>query len=326
MTILLGSGNFFLPIFLFCLAIMWFYFLKSKPKLAWQLLIFGYLIGILFYPYLDPRERIIVLDVGQGDALLYKKAFSKEAWLVDTGGKMASFQENNRIDTQFAFKNLIPSLKAQGISSLEGVIITHPDIDHLGNLLILFQELNVKNLYYSKFTKESEVWQTMANEIPNQTQHHILNPGTKMRLGDNRIEIFSLDIPVNLKDDHSNASSLITSFLINDKKFLNMADLPVELEKSFLQLFASKKINVLKIGHHGSKTSTSEALLDQLQPELALISSGKKNLYNHPHIETIEKLEKRGLNYLDTQDVGAIEISYLPFYGWSIRTAIDKNH
>ncbi|MGF3113422.1 DNA internalization-related competence protein ComEC/Rec2 [Facklamia sp. P9177] len=325
-TILLGNGNFFLPIFLLGIAIIWFYYLKSNPKLAWQSLIIGYSIGILFYPYLDPRERIIVLDVGQGDALLYKKAFSKEAWLVDTGGKMASYQEKNKLDAQFALKNVIPALKSQGIASLEGVIITHPDIDHLGNLITLIQEIEIKHLYYSKFTKESAIWQTMANKIPNQTQHHILNPGTKVRVGGNQIEIICLDMPASLKDDFSNASSLITSFVIDDKKFLNMADLPIELEKSLLQVFSSEKVDVLKIGHHGSKTSTSEDLLDQLQPELALISSGKDNPYNHPHSETIEKLEKRHLNYLDTQDVGAIEISYLPFYGWSIRTAINKEN
>ncbi|MGX7109412.1 DNA internalization-related competence protein ComEC/Rec2 [Facklamia miroungae] len=324
-VLVLGSGGFMLLVFLFVLGIVWFYFLKSKPNRAWKLLLLGYLLVIVIYPYLDLRDRIIILDVGQGDALLYKKAFSKKAWLIDTGGKVVNSQNTVQIDPEYAYKNLIPALKAQGITCLEGVIITHPDIDHLGNLSALEQEMPIKHLYYSVITQKSEIWRKINHKFSKNIHHHVIQPGKNIKIKEGDIELLSLNMPEPYNEDKSNASSLISILTIQNRKMVNMADLPLELEEAFLKTFDNRKIDFLKIGHHGSKTSTSDRLLDQLKPELTFISSGKNNRYQHPHPETLYKLKKRGITYLDTQEVGAIEIAHHPLYGWQVKTALKAN-
>ncbi|MBS4455241.1 DNA internalization-related competence protein ComEC/Rec2 [Tuanshanicoccus lijuaniae] len=266
--------------------------------------------------------QAIVLDVGQGDALLLPQMASHKAWLIDTGGRADWRREGmSGIDPNYADKTIIPALKALGIRSLEGVVITHADIDHIGNLPVLAQAIPIRQIIISEHTRGQPIWQEIARIIPKRTKVIVLSPGqpfvtaTQFHRTINAPEIYT-------NTDKTNDASIVSSIRLGSHQLLNVGDISIDAEQKLLRQELQLQATLLKTGHHGSKSSTSSALLEQLHPQLALISAGENNRYGHPHQEVIERLAHHRIPYVSTHKYGAIRLSQWPFQQLKVEVAL----
>ena len=299
-------------------ATYWVYERPIKPIKAYLAVMMVYLFVFFILPLCDLSTRLTVIDVGQGDALLYQPAFKQGAWLIDTGGKRL-WQGNQQIQEDFADKNLLPALKAQGVSRLRGVVITHPDIDHVGHIIRLAEKVPIESIFISQYTEEDPFWQAIKGKLSSYTDIYVIRPGGMTHLADGALSLFSLKGDGALS---ANDTSLLCLFRIHHQTLLNMGDLSTEQEVVLMETFPDLRADILKIGHHGSRTSTSESLLRHLRVKVAFISAGVDNSYGHPHSEVIKRLENQQVKYYSTHSEGAIQLRYHPWWGWSLKTAL----
>lgn len=243
-------------------------------------------------------------DVGQGDSLLYQTSRNHNI-LIDTGGKTA--QNHSTITHNIAKYHIIPSLKKRGVSKLDEVIITHPHVDHMGELTYLMQHIRIKQLVInSKSFPISQLnvikkWCSKYNIILINADH--INT---MHFDDSTIQFLRSYI---YDSQDKNEQSIVLLIKYHYKTILLMGDASQRNEKILMKKYHLPHIDILKVGHHGSKTSSSMIFLKQIQPKISIISSGKHNKYHHPSIETIHKLLSIHSKLFNTQDKGEISVS-----------------
>lgn len=227
-------------------------------------------------PFFNINPYLTMIDVGQGDAILITYPFNKNNILIDVGGSASSF--NNAIS---------PYLKSIGIRRIDHLIISHGDADHIIGAYDLIKNFNVKNIYINSYSN-SQFEEKLLTEF----DVKIISEETKI---DENIIIY------NFPTNNENDDSLLTYF--KDFKVLLMGDASKNIE-SKLNIF---DINILKVGHHGSKTSSDKEFIDKLKPKIALISVGLKNKYKHPNQIVLDNL-KDSKTYL-TSKSGMIKIN-----------------
>lgn len=235
-------------------------------------------------PYLRPYMEVMMIDVGQGDATLISLPFHQGNILIDVAGNK---HKNIPKDV------IVPVLHARGIRSIDLVIITHDDFDHSGGLPQLEELMEVKQVITEKQEKIT---------LGNTTFHFLLS---------------------SYSYEDSNNNSILTFFTAFDTNMLFMGDAGKEVEADLMREFVNLQADVLKVGHHGSKTSSSLSFLHQLHPSLALISCGANNFYGHPSKETLASLTQEDIQTLDTPHHGAVSIkltNFIRFY----KTATDE--
>lgn len=258
------------------------------------LLVFHY-----FIPTLFDKNYLMMIDVGQGDSILIHS--KGKNMLIDTGGietyQNKLFKSSN--DSKVVINTTIPLLKKLGISKIDYLVLTHGDFDHAGEAINLIRNFNVDKIYLNqgKFNSlEKKI-------IVNQKKTFQIAEGDLIKLG--RISLIEL----NKAFDDENDSSTILLMYYKNLKILLTGDASVKSEKYILDTYDLGHVDILKLGHHGSKTSTDEDLLKEIRPSLGLISCGKDNKFNHPHKVTIEKLKKYKVRYLRTDIEGSIKIN-----------------
>ena len=215
------------------------------------------------------------MDVKQGDAILIKNYFGENI-LLDAGS------------TESSSKNvIIPYLKSIGINKIDRFIISHGDKDHIVGAMDIIKTFKVNSIYLNSY-KDSNY----EKEISEFTYINRINKNTYLNE-----HIYIINYPN--KDE--NDDSLIT--YLTDHKVLCMADASSLVEEKI----DLSNINILKVGHHGSKTSSSKEFIDKVKPKLSLISVGLKNKYNHPDKITLENLKDS--NILMTSLKGMIKVN-----------------
>lgn len=232
--------------------------------------------------------KVHFLDVGQGDSIFIELPDDK-TMLIDASEK----EYADRITTY---------IYSCGYSSLDYVVATHPHSDHIGGMADVIGSFIVGNVILSPATHTTKTYTNMLTAID--------QSGAKVTLGTAGKEIFSdgdlsavVIAPVTEDYSDLNNSSVMIMLTYGDKKFLFTGDAEEEEERT---VTADVKCDVLKVGHHGSSTSTSSAFLAAASPEYAVISCGMGNSYGHPHTETIDKLKKAGINIYRTDLQGNI--------------------
>lgn len=322
---------FFEPIFNVFISLMEFLALKfnsisfsklifpSLPRYYYILYIVGVVIFIYFYNkkiisvlpilllalfnYLYPvffnQNYLMFLDVGQGDSILIHS--KNKTMLVDTGGVMNYSREkwqerkNKKSLTNYV---TIPVLKKLGIRKIDYLVLTHGDFDHMGEALKLIKQYRVEDIYLNQGN-----FNLLEKKVIKKYRHvYQIREKEEIVLGNINI------VQINKKFSDENDSSSILLMYYKNKKILLTGDASKKSEEYILNKYNIGKIDVLKIGHHGSKTSTSDELLKELRPSLAIISCGKNNRFNHPHKETIDKLKEYRIKYLRTDISGTIRI------------------
>lgn len=240
---------------------------------------------------------VAMMDVGQGDSFLVM--LPHKAWIVIDAGE--------GVDALFALSGMYPMLKKDIINTL---ILTHPDIDHIGGIEYLFNRYKIDCLVLTKKTLDT------LNEYDIDIYNNVNVVYTDPYLI-NHSRCFGDDINVsfyNFKDGYtsdSNGGSIITSLMYNGYGYLFLGDATFEVLDD-LNL-KDIKCDLITAGHHGSKYSISKKLLSECKPKVALISVGKDNSYGHPSIEALNAYSKRDIKVLRTDEVGTVVVSFDDF-------------
>lgn len=314
---------------LFVLASIWLHFIGQSRKKAYSFYLPCLWVWIFLLPHLRWSSQLTVLDVGQGDALLYQPAWSTRHWLIDTGGRLnwKALQQPELKEPQISLthqqKVLIPALKALGVHRLTGVVVTHADLDHMGNLYQLDQYIPIESVFYTTHASQDSFFNEVLNTLNIKIQHVILNNGERFSV--KNLSLLHLKYAANYMTMEDNDTSLLVYIQMGPYGFLNMGDLSLEYERLLINQYPHLKVDGLKLGHHGSKTSTSEEFLKHYQPAIAYISAGVNNRYHHPHPEVILRLKEHHIPSVATIQRGAIQWRYSFLGGLKIKYALTSD-
>ena len=279
-------------IFYFTYLIIIFIILKTNKK-KWKIVL---IIGLALHytaPTYYTKDFIKIIDVSQGDSILiYSKGHTA---LIDTGGKI--IYDENKKSTSITQYITIPLLKSLGIKKLDYVFLTHGDQDHMGEIDYLYNHFKIEKIYLN-LGEEKKIEKEVIKEMKNVEK---VSKEKMFQIGN-----FTM-YQLNKEWKEENTSSSV--FYVSHKKInaLLMGDATIDTE-NYLQENYSLKTDIIKIGHHGSNTSTSLSFLKATRPRLALISVGKDNIYNHPSKEVLNRLIKEKIPFLTTIESGTITI------------------
>ena len=270
-----------ISIYLYFLILVSVYIKKSNKKLIKNFYIVNIVVIMLSLGYekLNPETSFSMIDIGQGDTFLINDR--GDYYLIDVGGpKFDNYDSGEKI--------LVPYLKSIGVRDIKAVFISHEDRDHSGNMEILNKNFNIKNV----ITSQNNIG-SLAKYQPK-----IIKKNDKIKLKNGYIACV-----FDGTKGEENAESMGLLININGTKILTLGDLPKEYEDTL-----DIKADILKVSHHGSKTSTSKEFVGKVSPKAALISAGRNNRYSHPTTEVLENLD--GIKIYNTQTDGMVKIYF----------------
>ncbi len=238
----------------------------------------------------SPTLQLHVLDVGQGDSILICTPHH-QAWLIDTGNR-------------YAYQAILKELHQYGISRLDGVLITHPDSDHAGGLKNLSSKIPIQMLYIT----DDKVLDNLAIACHLPT-HHLYATDTLVLEKDLRLIVLNPPPHAEEMGLSDNNRSVVTRLEYKHFAALLTGDLEESQEADLVNTQAAHlPCAVLKVGHHGSKTSSSEFFLNQVNPKIALISVGRHNAYHHPHPSVLARFQRHAIPIHRTDQEGTLTI------------------
>ena len=226
--------------------------------------------------YFDINYYVYYLDVGQGDMSLVK--YKDEVIVIDTGPK--NFYSDYEI-----MDNIILFFRSIGVSNIDLLIISHGDNDHIGNANYLINNFKVKNVSFNS-GKYNELETALIKLLKYKNINYFKDTDKKYN---NKISYSYLNTE---EYNNENDNSSVVYLKIYKYSFLFMGDAGVEKEKDILDLYSLSNIDFLKVGHHGSNTSSSREFIDVVKPRYSIISVGKNNRYGHPKGEVLNNLKK----------------------------------
>lgn len=275
-----------------CILIKW-----DKGKPLYTLLIIPALLFHHSLSYLNPYTTLTMIDVGQGDSILIKLKHNKGNILIDTGGQL-NYDGQKPYD--LASNITIPYLKSEGISKIDYLIITHGDFDHAGMAENLINNFKVKNVITNTYS--NELIENIKNLAKRKTIKFSQINTKVLTISQNKFTFLEGNQAKDIND-----SSLIIYANLEGENILLMGDASQNVESHLLRTYNLPKMNILKVGHHGSRTSTSSKFINQIKPQISLISAGQNNIYSHPHKETLKTLKDSKV--FVTKDDGSVKIN-----------------
>ncbi|MBI4655100.1 MAG: DNA internalization-related competence protein ComEC/Rec2 [Nitrospirae bacterium] len=289
------------------------FIVKGKPrtnlvrgKSKWRIIPFALIITLYTLSpllFTDNSLKITFLDVGQGDSAVIELP-DKKAMLIDGGSK--NYDAGKRV--------LAPYLWAKGIRKVDYLVLSHPHPDHYGGLIyimdnfkvgevwlngrripeaeVFFQKLKEKGIYY-KALKRGDLLEEKGYKI------YAFHPYNE----------FYADSP---RGDFSNQNndSLVLKIEFNGAAALFTGDIEMEAEENLVYLGKWLKSDIIKVPHHGGRTSSTAEFIKTVNPKIAVISAGKNNPFNHPHEETIKRYGSSGVRLLRTDTDGAVRVVF----------------
>lgn len=242
----------------------------------------------------------IQFDVGQGDAALLRLPKGENV-LIDGGPKWPGFDSGERIIAQYLTK--------EGIRHLDAVILTHPHDDHLGGLIAILENFEIRRVIHSPIITQSNLTNTFCELIRTKeiTQTIVMDNNSLFFPGV-RLDLIAGSGLKNLKpdDDDINNSSMITRVAFGQNRLLFMGDVESETEQVLLRSGHPIVCDGLKVAHHGSATSTTLSFLNRTNPRISVISAGRKNRFGHPSKIVLDRLQKMNVQIHRTDLQGAV--------------------
>ena len=230
--------------------------------------------------------KIYFIDVGQGDSSLIITPNNKKV-LIDGGGTMNS---SGKFD--IGENTLLPYLLDRGVRKIDYIMISHFDADHCQGLLAILNSIKVKNIIISKQAeKVSNFEKIMETVIKKKINVIVVKRGDVIKV-DNYVEIKILYPESKLYFDDINSNSIVAKLKYNKFTMLFTGDIESKAEERIVKIAKKElKCTILKVAHHGSKTSTTEEFTEAVKPEIALIGVGKNNKFGHPNDEVIKRIK-----------------------------------
>ncbi|MEK9160927.1 MAG: MBL fold metallo-hydrolase [Patescibacteria group bacterium] len=269
----------------------------TRRTIAWNALLLLLGVIVLFSILLVQKGvlRVSFLDVGQGDAILVTGPTGVEM-LVDGGRDRSVLRE-------------LPRQLGTLDRSVSIVVATHPDADHVAGLADVFERYQVRSYIESGVIHETTVTERLSAALEKEEglTRTVARSGQRLHLGSGAYaDILYPDRDVSRVE--SNAGSIIMRVVYGDTSFLLTGDAPSSIEGILAaQHNTALQSDVLKAGHHGSKTSTNALFLSVVTPSIVVISAGRDNTYGHPHAEVLERIRGAGAHILSTAEEGTIE-------------------
>ena len=240
--------------------------------------------------YFNKNLIVTMLDVGQGDSLMIAFPNNKGNILIDTGGIVNFTKTNYEISTS----TIIPYLKSIGIKKINYLVLTHGDYDHMGEAVNLVNGFKVEQVVFN--CGEFNDLEKELIKVLNQKKIKYYSCVKELNIDNNKLYFLQTK-----KYDNENDNSNVIYTELNGYKFVFMGDAGVDKEKDILDKYNLSNVDVLKVGHHGSKTSSSKEFIDEINPKYGIISVGKNNRYGHPNKEVLNNLENSKI-YRTDQD------------------------
>ena len=256
-------------VLLFYLFLLLFINYKTKILFIFMLLI---IFIDLVLPYFNSSSYVYFFDVGQGDSSMIITPYRKEVILVDTGG----VRNRNVSDDVISF------MHSKGINSVDYMILSHGDFDHMGEVYNITKVMNIKNVIFNH---------NSFNELELDFIRYLDDSKINYFKGNNKLNITDNMRFLNDKVfDNENDNSIIFYLKLYNYSFLFTGDIGVDVEKCLIDKYNLIMIDVLKVGHHGSKTSSSKEFIDEISPKYSIISVGMNNRYGHPSDVVLDNL------------------------------------
>ncbi len=257
-------------IFLFYYLIITLIFIKSK---------YFYILIIILILHnnikmFNQNSYLTFIDVGQGDSILFE--IKNKTILIDTGGNMFS-------DYNMAKNKLIPYFKSLGIKKINYLILTHSDYDHMGESINLINDFKVDNVIFNH--NDYNDLELELIEILKNKKINYFKDLKQLNIYNNKLYFLNKKIYTEENDNSS-----VIYFKINGINVLLMGDAGINVESDILNNYILNNIDILKVGHHGSKTSSSENFINKINPKYSIISVGKNNWYGHPNDTVLDVL------------------------------------
>ncbi|MFE5319976.1 DNA internalization-related competence protein ComEC/Rec2 [Paenibacillus sp. NPDC056579] len=307
------------------------------------------LLVLMIYAYEPDRwsreGQVHIIDVGQGDSIFIRSPQSRSVILIDGGGTVTFRKPGDewkqRSDPyEVGRKLLVPLLKKRGIQTIDYLIVSHEDADHIGGLQAVLEQIPVRQLLFNGTLKPSpgveKLFQTALDynvklvkayagdilQVDADTRLRFLYPVSLDKAEAVRMEseqnaesvVFVMEMQgtkwLFTGDMEQSSETAVLRMMENDKSASASLDTNASsLPASRQQLLPTGPVDVLKVAHHGSKTSTTEAWLKAWNPKFAVISAGVNNIYRHPHPTIVARLEERGIGVLRTDAHGEVQMS-----------------
>ena len=256
--------------------------------------------------YLNNYPIVTMIDVGQGDSILIELPHNKGNILVDTGGIVSYNNElwqMRKNKYSIANSTTIPYLKSIGVKRIDYLILTHGDFDHLGEAINLINNFKVKYvLFNSGYDNDNEL---IIKELLDERNIKYKSID-KYNL---KIDNYPFKFLNKKNTDNENEDSLVFEVKLNDYKLLFMGDAGKVTEEKLVDEYNISNVDILKVGHHGSKNSSSDNFIKVIKPKYAIISAGVNNRFNHPNVETIDILKKYKSKIYVTNELGMIRMT-----------------
>lgn len=243
--------------------------------------------------------ELTAIDVGQGDAFLIVTESGKRI-LIDGGGSETS-------DYDVGKNILMPYLLDRGFKKIDYIFVSHAHADHIDGIYTILENFKVGKVFVGQQLKDDEKISELKRLASNRkTRIFQVFEGDKINIEDLEFEI--LHPSGAFKDDNLNNLSIIMTLKCNGRKILFTGDAEKEIEEQLIKKYNNRLASdILKVGHHGAKTSSSEKFIEAVSPSLSIISVAKENIYGHPNLEVIARLKRIG-KVLQTSISGEINI------------------
>ncbi|MFQ5771955.1 MAG: ComEC/Rec2 family competence protein, partial [bacterium] len=277
--------------------------LNSKKARRWLLIYALILVNLFVWKESAGNShdlKVVFFDVGQGDAALLNFPNGK-TMLIDGGPRTFQYDAGKSV--------IARHLKREAVDKIDALVLSHAHTDHIGGFLHILRNFKVREVWDNGQAEESEIYEEYLSLIDSlNIKRRILRTGNLLE-DFNPVKIFVLHPTEEFLAQNRfsiNDGSLVLKISYGEVDFLFVGDVEINGELNFLTYDNLLASEVLKVGHHGSRTSSSQLLLSKIQPKITIISVGEFNKFNHPHREALQRLNAVGAKVLRTDQNAAV--------------------
>lgn len=285
------------------IALLKYKFNQNRNKVIKRILIICSIISLVII-FIPKDLKINFVDVGQGDSTFIVTPENKTILIDGGGSNISSFDVGKN--------TLLPYILDKGYNKIDLMIISHFDSDHIGGLFTILEEIKVNKVLIAKQDEQSENYKHFLNIVKEKNIQVIVGKrGDKINIEKNIYLDIIFPEKKQIGENVINNNSLVFNMHYNNFSMLFTGDIEEIAEKRILEITSKNKLkaDIIKIPHHGSKTSSTRELLERVLPQIALIGVGKDNLFGHPSSETIDKLDELKIKPYRTDINGEIMIN-----------------